>query len=63
MQQNHSIPKKTKLFILKKTNLFMYQWDPKFYSSNSSAQKNWGFELLVSSPNNIVVITHSLNVL
>lgn len=24
----------------------MYQWDPKFYSSNSSAQKNWGFELL-----------------
>ena len=24
----------------------MYRWDPKFYSSNSSAQKNWGFELL-----------------
>jgi Trans-aconitate methyltransferase len=24
----------------------MYSWDPKFYSSNSSAQKNWGFELL-----------------
>ena len=24
----------------------MYQWDPKLYSSNSSAQKNWGFELL-----------------
>lgn len=24
----------------------MYSWDPKLYSSNSSAQKNWGFELL-----------------
>lgn len=24
----------------------MYSWDPKFYSSNSSAQKNWGLELL-----------------
>jgi len=24
----------------------MYDWDPKLYSSNSSAQKNWGLELL-----------------
>jgi trans-aconitate methyltransferase len=24
----------------------MYSWDPKLYSSNSSAQKNWGLELL-----------------
>lgn len=24
----------------------MYSWDPKLYSSNSLAQKNWGFELL-----------------
>jgi trans-aconitate methyltransferase len=24
----------------------MYTWDPKIYSSNSSAQKNWGHELL-----------------
>jgi trans-aconitate 2-methyltransferase len=24
----------------------MYSWDPKYYSSNSSAQKNWGIELL-----------------
>jgi trans-aconitate methyltransferase len=24
----------------------MCQWDPKFYYSNFSAQKNWGFELL-----------------
>lgn len=24
----------------------MYSWDPKLYSSNSSAQKNWGSELL-----------------
>jgi uncharacterized protein YjbI with pentapeptide repeats len=24
----------------------MCQWGPKFYYSNSSAQKNWGFELL-----------------
>lgn len=24
----------------------MYNWDPEIYSSNSSAQKNWGFELL-----------------
>jgi trans-aconitate 2-methyltransferase len=24
----------------------MYSWDPKLYSSNSSAQKNWGFELI-----------------
>lgn len=24
----------------------MYTWDPKLYSSNSLAQKNWGFELL-----------------
>jgi trans-aconitate methyltransferase len=24
----------------------MYSWDPKLYSSNSSAQKSWGFELL-----------------
>lgn len=26
--------------------IIMYSWDPKLYSSNSSAQKNWGFELL-----------------
>jgi len=38
--------KKTKVFIMKKEHCFMYQWDPKNYSSNSSAQKNWGFELL-----------------
>ena len=24
----------------------MYNWDPEIYSSNYSAQKNWGFELL-----------------
>jgi trans-aconitate 2-methyltransferase len=27
-------------------NIFMYNWDPKLYSSNSSAQKDWGLALL-----------------
>jgi trans-aconitate methyltransferase len=28
------------------TSIFMYSWDPELYSSSSSAQKNWGLELL-----------------
>jgi trans-aconitate methyltransferase len=29
-----------------KTSLFMYSWNPELYSSSSSSQKKWGFELL-----------------